>query len=194
MGAWLEVWDAARRRLVALASDRVSLGKHRDNDVVLEEPSVSRLHAVLERMSAGWCIHDLGSKNGTFVNGERVFASQVLRAGDEVRLGSARLVFGTDETADATMTGKAAEPPPLTVRERDVLVALCRPLLAGDLFCEPSSTREIAAALFVSEAAVKQHLAHLYGKFGIYETGERRRMRLANEALARGAVTLADLR
>ena len=45
----------------------------------------------------------------------------------------------------------------------------------------------------VSEAAVKQHLAHLYDKFGIYE-GDRRRVKLANEALRRGAVSLADVR
>jgi hypothetical protein len=41
---------------------------------------------------------------------------------------------------------------------------------------------------------VKQHLAHLYDKFGLFETGERRRVRLANEALHRGIVTLGDLR
>jgi hypothetical protein len=41
---------------------------------------------------------------------------------------------------------------------------------------------------------VKQHLAHLYDKFGLLETGERRRVRLANEALLRGIVTLGDLR
>jgi DNA-binding NarL/FixJ family response regulator len=46
----------------------------------------------------------------------------------------------------------------------------------------------------VSEAAVKQHLAHLYDKFGISDGGERRRVRLANEALRRGAVTIALLR
>ena len=46
----------------------------------------------------------------------------------------------------------------------------------------------------LSEAAVKQHLAHLYDKFGIQGGGERRRVRLANEALRRGAVTMAGLR
>jgi hypothetical protein len=40
---------------------------------------------------------------------------------------------------------------------------------------------------------VKQHLLHLYDKFGIYGTSERRRVQLANEALGRGAVTVSDL-
>ena len=47
----------------------------------------------------------------------------------------------------------------------------------------------------VSEAAVKQHLAHLYDKFGVEGGGERRRVALANEALRRGAVAaMAGLR
>jgi hypothetical protein len=79
-------------------------------------------------------------------------------------------------------------------RERDVLVELCRPLLGGDLFCEPASPRRIAEVLVVSEDAVKKHLARLYDKFVIAEGAERRRVRLANAALGRGAVSLADLR
>jgi DNA-binding CsgD family transcriptional regulator len=51
----------------------------------------------------------------------------------------------------------------------------------------------MARFLAVSEAAVKQHLAHLYVKFGI-DDGERRRVRLANEALRRGAIAMADVR
>ena len=55
-----------------------------------------------------------------------------------------------------------------------------------------ASVREIAAALVVTEAAVKQHLLHLYDKFEIAETGERRRVRLAREAIRRRAVVLFD--
>lgn len=61
-------------------------------------------------------------------------------------------------------------------------------------FSEPASTRDIAAALVVSEAAVKQHLSNLYDKFGIFTGTDRRRVRLANEALRRGAVSLAEVR
>ena len=51
-----------------------------------------------------------------------------------------------------------------------MLVVLCRPLLARDLFTEPASIRAIAAELVVSEAAVKQHLVNMYDKF---EVGQR---------------------
>jgi hypothetical protein len=82
--------------------------------------------------------------------------------------------------------------PDLTRRERDTLVALCRPLLAADTFTEPASVREIAAELVVTEAAVKQHLANLYDKFGVAKEA-RRRLQLANEAIRAGAISTADL-
>jgi DNA-binding NarL/FixJ family response regulator len=85
------------------------------------------------------------------------------------------------------------EGPSVTPREHDVLLALCAPLADGDVFTEPTSVREIAAALVVSDAAVKQHLVNLYEKFGVGE-GERRRSRLANAALDSATVTLAELR
>jgi tetratricopeptide (TPR) repeat protein len=83
--------------------------------------------------------------------------------------------------------------PDLTRRERDVLLALCRPLARGAAFTEPASIHGVADALGVSEAAVKQHLTHLYDKFGIFEGDERRRVRLANLALSEGAVPREDL-
>jgi DNA-binding NarL/FixJ family response regulator len=128
------------------------------------------------------------------VNGERVLSDRPLRAGDEIRVGKTRLTFRSDARGDTTATETAQGPPDLTRRERDVLVALCRPVLSGDMFTEPASIREVAGALVVSEAAVKQHLLHLYDKFELYDGGERRRVRLANEAVRRGAVSLADLR
>jgi DNA-binding NarL/FixJ family response regulator len=82
----------------------------------------------------------------------------------------------------------------LTARERDVLVALCRPLLDRDMFTEPASTTAIADELVISQAAVKQHLANLYDKFGVLAGDSHRRARLANEALRRGAVSLTQLR
>ena len=74
-----------------------------------------------------------------------------------------------------------------------MLVALCRPLLARDMFTEPASTRAIAEELVITQAAVKQHLANLFDKFGIAPEEVHRRARLANEALRRGAVSLTEL-
>ena len=83
--------------------------------------------------------------------------------------------------------------PEITPREHDVLTALCRPARSAELFVEPSSVREIAATLAVTEAAVKQHLLNLYNKFGIVDGVERRRVTLAREAIRRGAVAVPEL-
>lgn len=61
------------------------------------------------------------------------------------------------------------------------------------MFVEPSSVREIAALLAVSEGAVKQHLLNLYGKFGIVDGEERRRVTLARLAMRSGMVGVGDL-
>ena len=85
--------------------------------------------------------------------------------------------------------------PELTRREREVVIELCRPSVAPTAlaFTEPATVREIAERLFVSEAAVKQHLLRLYDKFDIAEGVEQRRLRLANEVFSRGVLTPADL-
>jgi hypothetical protein len=168
------------------------VGTLESNDLVVDPDGVSRVHAVFERFGDAWCVRDLGSRNGTTVNGDRVIGERALHAGDEIVLGRLRLVFRGP--ARGKETAAIAEPPPLTRREHDVLLALCRPLLSGDAFTEPASTRAIAAELVVSEAAVKQHLSRLYAKFDVSTEGERRRVQLANAAVARGAVKLGDLR
>jgi pSer/pThr/pTyr-binding forkhead associated (FHA) protein len=142
----------------------------------------------------------LGSRNGTYLNGERISAERVLRSGDEVRVGKSRLIFWEVKDAgeapgdEETVSAQPVElPPRLTRRELDVLVVLCRPLVSDDPFPEPASVRRMASELFVTEAAVKQHLQNMYDKFSIPSEGDRR-VRLANEALRRGAVTIAQLR
>lgn len=170
----------------------MTFGTLESNDVVVDADGVSRVHAVFERFGDTWCVRDLGSRNGTFVNGGRIIGERPLHSGDEIVLGRLRLLF--HGPARGTETAAIAQPPLLTARERDVLLALCRPLLTGDAFTEPASTRAIAADLVVSEAAVKQHLSRLYVKFEVIAQGERRRVQLANAAVARGAVKLGDLR
>lgn len=178
-----------------LGADRITIGKATENDIALtDDPTASHLHAILERFPAGWCVTDLGSSNGTSVNGERIWSSRRLRPGDEIRVGQTRLIFRDPLAAGGAQTEAEDAPPSLTARERDVLVSLCRPLLDRDMFTEPASTRTIADELVITQAAVKQHLINLYDKFGVPATDSNRRARLANEALRRGAVSLAELR
>lgn len=193
--AFLEVWRPSGREMVELGGVRLRIGKNAANDLVLDhDPTVSRLHAVVENHGSAWSIRDLGSRNGTLVNGEPLLAERVLRPGDEVRVGDTRLVFVQPVFAgEQTTTRPVAPRPRLTPRETDVLRELCRPLASGDPFPQPASIRVIAQVLVVTEAAVKQHLLRLYDKFEIYESPHRR-VELAREALRRGVVNLAELR
>jgi DNA-binding CsgD family transcriptional regulator len=196
MHAFLEVWRTGGAELVQLGTERVTVGRSDGNTIVLADDSqVSRVHAVIDELGGSWSVRDVGSRNGTFVNGTRVSGEARLSAGDELRIGRTRIVLRADRTADdAGLTEAQAPPPTLTPRERDVLIALFTPITGSEMFTEPASTKQIAQALWVSEAAVKQHLLRLYDKFGVTGDGERRRTRLANEALRRGAITLAEVR
>jgi hypothetical protein len=69
----------------------LTIGRADDCDFVLDEPTVSRHHAVLRRTPEGWAVCDPGSTNGTRVNGWRV-KEAALRAGDELTIGLHRFV------------------------------------------------------------------------------------------------------
>jgi hypothetical protein len=83
-----------------LTRDSTTLGRHRNNDVVVSDPKVSSFHARMDKTPEGFVIVDLKSRNGTFLNGKRV-ESALLKTGDEVRLGTARLVYKVDYTPSA---------------------------------------------------------------------------------------------
>jgi hypothetical protein len=89
-------WQRPYVPVLALpASDReVVLGRSRDCDCVLADPSVSRRHAQLRRDGGRWLLRDLGSRNGTRVNGMRVLDEVEVGPGDRVSFGDARLRLG----------------------------------------------------------------------------------------------------
>lgn len=195
MPGYLEIETPSGRDVVALEGERITVGKLDTNEIALGgDGAVSRLHAVFERYPAGWCVRDLGSRNGTYVNGQRIWGERRLLSGDEIRVGGTRIVYRGADPAGVTQADVSLAPPELTRREHEVLVELCRPVMLGQTFTEPASVRDIAERLVVTETAVKQHLTHLYDKFAVYEESEPKRVRLANEAIRRAAVTLSDLR
>ena len=174
----------------ALAQDVTTVGRGRGVDIPLEDPTVSRLHAELVRRGDHVYVTDLGlSANGTRVNGRPV-GRRVLVEGDVVSFGAARTRvsgLGLTTADDATVEVRRISAPDLTRRECEVLSALCRPALQQEAFVAPSTANDIAGELVVTEAAVKQHLLRLYGKFRIAE-GVNRRARLANEVISSGVV------
>jgi pSer/pThr/pTyr-binding forkhead associated (FHA) protein len=86
--AWLE--HGGRRYTLSPAG--AALGRSHESDVVLADERASRQHARIELQGDEWVIKDLGSANGTFVNGERIRV-RPLRPGDEIVIGDTRLYF-----------------------------------------------------------------------------------------------------
>jgi pSer/pThr/pTyr-binding forkhead associated (FHA) protein len=84
-----------------LTRDTYTLGRHRNNDIVVSDPKVSSFHARLDRGSDGFTFVDLKSRNGSFVNGRRS-TTALLKTGDELRLGTAKLVYRIDYTSGSS--------------------------------------------------------------------------------------------
>jgi pSer/pThr/pTyr-binding forkhead associated (FHA) protein len=90
--------EQGRETSFPLARETCTLGRHKNNDVVITDPKVSSFHARIDRTPEGFLLVDLKSRNGSFVNGHRV-ETALLRTGDELRLGAARLVYRVDYTS-----------------------------------------------------------------------------------------------
>ena len=99
-----------------LNKDVITMGRDITNDLVINDPEVSRHHCRLTRTSSGYTLEDLGSTNGTFVNGQRLSAARPLANGDMVGLGETvtmafeALAVAAGAERGATVAG--ASPPP----------------------------------------------------------------------------------
>ena len=85
------------------------IGRH-DGDLVLQDPEVSRRHAVLRSSGGSVLVEDLDSTNGTFVNRERIRDPIVVGPGDEVRVGQTTLVIEPDRRAEETIVSTPLRP------------------------------------------------------------------------------------
>ena len=178
--------------------ERVRIGRGAGADLRLAwDPEVSRIHAELERLGAGWALVDDGlSANGTFVNGERILGRRRLTSGDELRLGTTGLVFRSMSQEDSLTLVPALEGPPveLSRMQREVLIALCRPYRQPATHGVPATNQRIAEDINVSVAAVKSHLRALFEKFAIADLPQnQKRARLAGLAFERGLLSDRDL-
>jgi FHA domain len=105
--------DAGRRVELDL---EVAIGRQ-DADLVVEDPEVSRRHAVLRRSDGSVIVEDLDSTNGTFVNGERIHSPIRVGPGDQVRVGRTTLEIETDQSADDTIVSPPPRPDQLQPTE-----------------------------------------------------------------------------
>jgi Protein of unknown function (DUF3662)/FHA domain len=78
---------------VVVGPTGATLGRGRQCDVVLSDPNVSRQHAEIRPRGGSWVLTDLGSTNGSRLNGRRIDGSEMLREGDEIELGESVMTF-----------------------------------------------------------------------------------------------------
>jgi predicted component of type VI protein secretion system len=181
------------QRLVELVAQpgRLTVGRGSENQLALPwDAKVSRVHCELERLGGEWAINDAGlSRNGTFVNEQRLTERRRLREGDVIRVGSTRLtVRGLEQRPSVTAGSESSGvTPPLTDRQRAILAALARPFANADGLAGPATNQAIAAEVHLSVDAVKGHLRVLYARFGLDELPQQeKRVRLADRALRDG--------
>jgi hypothetical protein len=70
-----------------------TLGRSRKCDIVVDDPNVSREHAEVRPRGGSWVLRDLGSTNGSSINGRRTEGAEVLKPGDEIELGTSTMTF-----------------------------------------------------------------------------------------------------
>ena len=70
-----------------------TLGRSRKCDIVVDDPNVSREHAEVRPRGGSWVLRDLGSTNGSSINGRRTDGAEVLKPGDEIELGTSTMTF-----------------------------------------------------------------------------------------------------
>jgi len=176
-----------------LVPDRMTIGRKPENDIAIEwDKAVSRRHAELELVAGSWFVSDLDSANGTFVNGSKVDRKRALHSGDELRVGDTTLRMGGIISSEPLSdTAQSTKPPELTRKQSEVLRELCRPQ-ARDPRSPCATVKDIAARMYVGEAAVKAHFSTLYVVFDIPEAGQQRRALLAKKAWETGAVRQTD--
>jgi pSer/pThr/pTyr-binding forkhead associated (FHA) protein len=190
------------QRIVAFEADSSELwvGRGQSADVRLEwDEEVSGLHAQIELVRDECTLVDDGlSRNGSFVNEERVHGRRHLRDGDSLRFGKTVVLYrrpgsGTraEETAIATDTPAAAT---ISPAQRKVLLALCRPYKDGASFATPATNQQIGAELHLSVDAVKTHMRALFEKLEVGDLPQnRKRVALVERALQTGIVSAREL-
>jgi len=176
-----------------------TVGRRAEMDLSIPwDSEVSGLHAELQGLGQEWTIVDDGlSRNGTYLNGQRISGRQRLRDGDRIRIGRTILVYRDALATPVQETVPAGDTLvllPLTDTQRRVLIALCRPYRDSASYTTPATNQQIASEVFLSIDAVKMHLRNLFSRFELSELPQnQKRARLAECALEFGVISQRDL-
>ena len=123
-------------KIIQLMKPELSIGREIANDIVISDADVSRRHARLTRKGDTYLLEDLASTNGTYVNGQRLTAPQILQPADQIRLGEAVMLVYDTLAVEGQPNGMESQPELIPVPE-------AAPIAAGDEMVAPPSPANI---------------------------------------------------
>jgi hypothetical protein len=195
---WLD--QDGEQHLLMLGDDRprVTVGRREQSDVPLTwDLEVSRTHAMLEPVGEEWTVIDDGlSRNGSFVNGDRVHGRHRLQDRDRLCFGNTHVTYRAPTPGEGSeSTARAPGAPsgvPLTDTQRRLLIALCRPIVESST-ATPATNPRIANEVHLSVDAVKANMRHLFERFGLGDLPQNeKRTRLVTIVLGSGLLAPHD--
>jgi pSer/pThr/pTyr-binding forkhead associated (FHA) protein len=114
----LEIVEGAGAGRMVTVAAAVTVGRGQDADLVLADELVSRRHARITPTGSGAVVEDLGSRNGTFVNGEAIYGPTRLEPGDQLQLGVTLVELRSARQVAERPSAVHPVPPPLAVPTR----------------------------------------------------------------------------
>lgn len=130
-------------RVFELPEAGLTLGRAEDNDVFVLAKTLSRYHARIERTGEGAVLHDLGSRNGTFIDGARIEGSRPLLGGELIRCGGVVLRYVTGPEVDDSGTASSSSVPRMVRNiEADLSRLSMGEILAGGRRAAPGQAQE----------------------------------------------------
>ncbi len=138
-----------------ISKPETTIGRELKNDLILDDPRVSRMHAILLKVDGSVILRDLESGNGTYVNGHRIQPNTdfKLKEGDQVKLGSCTLIF---QTADPLRTQVPSE------SFREVLQKTPHDLLSVSALHSFSASQDVPSIVYRQELEKKERILRLF--------------------------------
>lgn len=139
-----------------ISRPEISIGRELKNDIILDDPRVSRMHALVLKTESETVLRDLGSGNGTFVNGQRIQPNSdfKLKEGDEVKMGSCTLTFQKTDPFRTQL--------PSVDSFREVLQKTPNDLLSVSALHSFSASQEVPSLVYRQELEKKERILRLF--------------------------------
>lgn len=190
--------DEQKQTSLPLTHDDYGVGRDDSNSIRLTDRNISRKHINVRKNGVGWLVRDLGSYNGTFVNGMKIDGEQPVGHGDMVQVGDYRLEFVDETHLKPPVVPDAPVVAPIHQRP-DRLVVVVGPApgaefaLAGEHFV---IGRSEDAAISINHSSVSRVHAELFslggGRYEIIDKGSANGIRINGQEMRRGLLEAGD--